>query len=268
MSDLIQRKRQINELLSNKDVCSRLLSLCDNNKNKADSFKANLLNIAMDTSLISCSVQSIIKCALDIASLKLPLSKQLGKVYIVPRKKKDRITSSYITEAETMIGYKGWLELAKRAKLAIKSYIVFKCDKYSLEVVNGNEVLNFAPDFDTRDESNAEWIKNNLRGVIVIIKDTKLNETYIHFVSANTLNKISKCSDSVKNGKYSAYSDWLSEMYQAKAIKYIVSKSAMTETLGEAVYIDNLSDNQDFNMQDNNQLSTENLNKLINENFI
>ena len=82
-------------------------------------------------------MQSIVKASLDIAGLKLNLNKNLGKAYIVPRKV--RVNNTYVTEARIDIGYKGWLELAKRSKLSVKAHSVFDCDEFSYNVVGIDE---------------------------------------------------------------------------------------------------------------------------------
>ena len=254
------RKREIITLLENKEIQERFTSLLGSEKQK-ETFKANLLNIAMDSNLAQCSGQSIIKAALNVASLKLSLSKSLGKAYIVPRNKK--VGNEYITEAHIDIGYKGWLELAKKSKLSIHAYLVFDCDTFSYKIVNNNEIVEFIPNYDVRQEHDYNWIKEHLKGAYVMVKDIKYNEYTNRFVTKETLFKIMQNSDSVKKNKYSAYTDWLGEMLLAKAIKYTVSKTAMSEEIGMAVSFDNENE-QDFNVIQNNSKQTQTINKLNN----
>ena len=68
-----QRKNEVMVLLENKEIQERLCALCGNEASK-DKFKASLLNIALDSNLASCSMQSIVKASLDIAGLKLNLN--------------------------------------------------------------------------------------------------------------------------------------------------------------------------------------------------
>lgn len=254
------RKREIITLLENKEIQERFTSLLGSEKQK-ETFKANLLNIAMDSNLAQCSSQSIIKAALNVASLKLSLSKSLGKAYIVPRNK--RVGNEYITEAHIDIGYKGWLELAKKSKLSIHAYLVFDCDTFSYKIVNNNEIVEFIPNYDVRQEHDYNWIKERLKGAYVMIKDMKHNDYNNRFVTKETLFKIMQNSDSVKKNKYSAYTDWLGEMLLAKAIKYTVSKTAMSEEIGMAVSFDNENE-QDFHTLQNNAKQIQTINKLNN----
>ncbi|TLD82501.1 recombinase RecT [Helicobacter trogontum] len=222
----IQRKNEALALLENKEIQERLCALCGNEASK-DKFKASLLNIALDSNLSACSMQSIVKASLDIAGLKLSLNKNLGKAYIVPRKVK--IGNDYITEARIDIGYKGWLELAKRSKLSVKAHSVFDCDDFVYSVDGVDEYMKLTPNFELRQEHDSAWVKEHLKGIVVGIKDLKSGDSEVKFVSKGTLLKIMQKNDSVKNGKYSAYTDWLHEMLLAKAIKSCLSKTAMSE---------------------------------------
>lgn len=139
-----QRKNEVMVLLENKEIQERLCALCGNEASK-DKFKASLLNIALDSNLSACSMQSIVKASLDIAGLKLNLNKNLGKAYIVPRSV--RQGNSYVTEARIDIGYKGWLELAKRSKLSVKAHSVFDCDDFSYNVVGVDENMTLIPKY-------------------------------------------------------------------------------------------------------------------------
>lgn len=248
-----QRKNEVMVLLENKEIQERLYALCGNEASK-DKFKASLLNIALDSNLAQCSIQSIVKASLDIAGLKLNLNKNLGKAYIVPRSVKSG--NGYITEARIDIGYKGWLELAKRSKLSVKAHSVFDCDEFSYNVVGVDENMTLIPNFEARQEHDSEWVKEHLKGVIVGIKDLKSGDSEIKFVSKGTLFKIMQQNDSVKKGRYSAYTDWLHEMLLAKAIKSCLSKTAMSDEIGLAVSYDNASDMQEFN-SNNTQAKTQ-----------
>lgn len=240
---MIQRKHEALSLLENKEIQERLCALCGSEQSK-DKFRASLLNIALDSNLSQCSMQSIIKASLDIAGLKLSLNKNLGKAYIVPRKVRNG--EQYMTEARIDIGYKGWLELAKRSKLSVKAHAVFDCDTFHYSIHGTNEEMQLIPNFEARKEFDSAWVKEHLKGIVVSIHDVRNQSYEIKFISSGTLFKIMQQNDSVKRGKYSAYSDWLHEMLLAKAIKTCLSKTAMSEEIGLAINYDNESDMQDF----------------------
>ena len=229
---VVERKNKIVRIMESGEITDRLNSLFSKNEDKASKFKATLLNIALDNSLQNCTPASIVKSALMIAELDLPLAKGLGQAYIV----------KYKQDAEAQIGYKGWLALAERNGKAVKPKPVFKCDEFQI-IDNGfDETVIFKPNFDERQEFKPEWVKDNLKGVLVAIKDVKTGIISNTFVSIGKLNQIAGVSPSVKKGSYSPYTEWGLEMYQGKAIKYVLSKTPMNEDLGRAVEIDNRLD--------------------------
>ena len=236
-----QRKNEIKGLMAKSEMKDRFIALLGGEK-QYEAFKANLFNIALDDNLSDCSVYSIVKCALNIASLKLTINKHLGKAYIVPRGKK--VDGQWIKEACVDIGYKGWLDIAKRNNLSVKAFLVYKCDTFEMDFLDEKNTI-FKPNFDLRNESDTKWVEENLKGAFVRVTDLKSGEISDRFIQTGTLIKIMQHNDSVKRGSYSAYSEWLSEMLTAKAIKYTLSKTAMTEEISEAVALDNENE-QDF----------------------
>ena len=232
MSVIVERKNQITSILNAGEIQSRIKNLFNKDDAKAEKFKATILNIALDQSISSCTPASIIKSALMIAELDLPLAKGLGQAYIV----------KYKADAEAQIGYKGWLALAERAGKSVKAKPVFKCDEFELEDNGFDETVKFKPNYDERQEYKPAWVESNLRGVLVAIKDNSTGTVSINFISVGKLKQIAGVSPSVKKGSYSPYTEWGLEMYQGKAIKYILSKTPMNEQIGRAVEIDNQLD--------------------------
>ena len=228
---IIERKNQITGLLSNPEVSSRLISLFSKDENKAEKFKATLMNIALDATLLQCTPASIIKSALQLAELELPLAKGLGQAYIV----------KYKADAEAVIGYKGWLALAERGGKSVKAKAVFKCDVFSLEDNGFDETVTFRPNYDERKDFEPDWVEQNLKGVLVSIKDDNTKTISNNFVSFGKIKQIAGKSPA-RNSKFSPYVDWGLEMYQAKALKYVLSKTPMTEQIARAVEIDNKLD--------------------------
>ena len=228
---IIERKNQITGLLSNPEVTGRLVSLFSKDENKAEKFKATLMNIALDATLLQCTPASIIKSALQLAELELPLAKGLGQAYIV----------KYKADAEAVIGYKGWLALAERGGKSVKAKAVFKCDVFSLEDNGFDETVTFRPNYDERKDFEPDWVEQNLKGVLVSIKDNNTKTISNNFVSFGKIKQIAGKSPA-RNSKFSPYVDWGLEMYQAKALKYVLSKTPMTEQIARAVEIDNKLD--------------------------
>jgi len=71
----------------------------------ADVFAAGVIEVvSSDVNLQKCDPQSILKSALALATLRLPINKSLGFAYVVP----------YKGIAQPQIGYKGLVQLAQR----------------------------------------------------------------------------------------------------------------------------------------------------------
>lgn len=186
---------RLETILGSKERAGKFLSdfvmLCEKNKNQ------NVVDIA--------------NCAIEIASMNLSILPQSGQVYIVPR--------SGVINAE--IGYKGWLILAKRAGVLVRCYPIFKGDDYTFEV-NGFEQkfhLKHAEE-NLFAEKNAKWVQENLQCMAVITKDREGEES-VNLISRELLERLR--SKGTANSP--AYKDWLLEMYQAKAIKYVLRKT-------------------------------------------
>lgn len=226
-----QRKNQISSLVDNRQFKERIINLFGANQAKAEKFRATIMNIALQPSLAQCSPASIMQSALQIAELELPLAKGLGQAYIV----------KYRNDAEAQIGYKGWLAIAERCGKFVKAKPVFKCDHFAMYDNGFDETVEFQPNFDERQDHDVKWVDSNLRGVLIAIKDQKTGVVSNNFVSYQRILKIAGKSPS-RNSKYSPYSEWNLEMYQAKAIKYVVSKTPMSEQLAQAVELDNQRD--------------------------
>ena len=231
MSNITERKKQITTYLSSGEMTNRLASLFENDDKKAEKFKATIINIALDKSLQSCTVQSILKSALDIAEIGLPLAKGLGQAYIV----------KYKRDAQPVIGYKGWLALHERGGKSVKAKPVFACDEFEM-IDNGfDETIVLKPNLDERKEYDVKWVEENLRGVLVAIRDNNTGIVSNTWVSMGKIRQIAGKSPS-RNSDYSPYLEWNLEMYMAKAIKYVTSKTPVGEAIAKAIEIDNRQD--------------------------
>lgn len=245
----LQRKQQITNLVDNEQIQSRIVKLFDNNSDKAEKFRATIMNMALDYSLSNCTPQSIVKSALDIAEVGLPLAKSLGQAYIV----------KYKTDAQAQIGYKGWLAIAERCGKSVKAKPIFSCDFFKMYDNGFDETVEFIPNYDERQDHNVSWVENNLKGVLVALKDHQTDFVTNQFVSFDRIKKIAgmsptldgvdedgnlKRKTSYKTGQLiqAVYDTWNLEMYQAKAIKYVVSKTPMNEQMAQAVELDNKRD--------------------------
>lgn len=188
---------------------------------RANSFLSDFIVLAQQTG--SSDYRQIAKCCIEIASMNLPILKQVGQAYIVPR------SGSLTVE----IGYKGWLVLAKRAGIAVRSYPIFEGDFFSFEVDGFEQKFSFKPlDSNLVENKTASWIENNLKFIAVVTKDLQTGIVSSNLVALETIKKMREVS-TAKNSP--AYRDWLLEMYQAKAIKYVLKRLPI-DTLDDSIF--------------------------------
>lgn len=235
MSNEVARVR---ELINDEKFTKGVLGILGNDERKLNIFKSSLLTIASEPSLAQCSAKSILESAKNIAELDLSLNRLQGHAYILRYGAKDEKGQP---KAQAIIGYKGYVELAKRAGLEIKARSVFSCDEFDIDASGFSEKLTFKPNFTQRNETDSQWFADNFMGVIVMSRDITTGSENFDFVGAMKLYKIAGLSPS-KNSKYSPHQQWQEEMAWAKAIKYVVSKMPLGEKIARAVAIDNLVD--------------------------
>lgn len=87
-------------------------------KDRSDSFMGSLLSLVNgDDYLSKAEPITIISSALKAASMELPIDKNLGYAYIVPFNRKEKQGKNWVThnEAQFIIGYKGYIQLAQRS---------------------------------------------------------------------------------------------------------------------------------------------------------
>jgi len=222
-----ERKKQLSSLLSNEDISQRLADLFSNDKIKRDKFLATLKTIALEQDLIDCDIVSIVRSAMSIAELGLSLNKQMGLAYIVAYKK----------QAQAVISYKGFSLLAKRAGYAIKINEIYRCDEFSIQSNGFDDVVVFTPNFDDRanNDNSKKWTDEHLKGILVGVRDMTTSLTTIEFIPKSKLLQLSRGAQTQK-----VYNAWAIEMYRAKAIKYVLSKLPIGDSLlSQGIALDN-----------------------------
>ncbi|WP_033916546.1 recombinase RecT, partial [Campylobacter sputorum] len=226
MSNAVKtREAQANELIRAKQAQIQLIT---GDKARASTFMTTLANMANDYNLRNCSVESIVNAGLEIVRLGLNPNKTFGQAYVVPFRLKNGGET-----AQLQIGYKGWIGLSYRNGWVFRAVSVYKCDDFKIEFAGIKDNISFNPNYDAsdRDESNGEWIFENLKGVIVYAKDKQDNE-FSEFVPFKKLEKIRQKSQNQnnKNKLEFIWADWAEEMYKAKAIKYVATRLPLLQT--------------------------------------
>ena len=248
MNQLQIREQDARELVRAKmDV---IKTITGGDKAKMSAFAASLTAMASDPALSICSVQSVIGAGLEIVRLGLNPNKTFGQAYVVPFKSK----------AQLQIGYKGWLSLAYRNGWIFRALAAYKCDEFEINFAGIKDDIKFSPNYDERDETNSLWVFNNLRGVIVYVKDAGGNE-FSEFVPFKKLEQLRLKSQNQKDKEAltNIWGEWAEEMYKAKAIKYVATRLPITEQIQEAIN----AENEAYKEQPKLEPQPQNLNEFL-----
>ncbi len=248
MNQLQIREQDARELVRSKmDV---IKTITGGDKAKMSAFAASLTAMASDPALSICSVQSVIGAGLEIVRLGLNPNKTFGQAYVVPFKSK----------AQLQIGYKGWISLAYRNGWIFRALAAYKCDEFEINFAGIKDDIKFSPNYDERDETNSLWVFNNLRGVIVYVKDAGGNE-FSEFVPFKKLEQLRLKSQNQKDKEAltNIWGEWAEEMYKAKAIKYVATRLPITEQIQEAIN----AENEAYKEQPKPEPQPQNLNEFL-----
>lgn len=85
---------------------------------RSDQFMSSLMTLVSgDDYLAKAEPMTIIASAMKAATMELPIDKNLGYAYIVPFNRKEKVGNQWVThnEAQFIIGYKGYIQLAQRS---------------------------------------------------------------------------------------------------------------------------------------------------------
>lgn len=190
----------MSNLLSNgavKDLLAK--TLADN----AGTFTASLIDLyGTDTYLQNCQPKAVMQEALKAVSLKLPINKQLGFAYIVPRKIHDEWTPVF------QIGYKGLIQLAMRSGIYkhINADVVYEGEQVSYNRITGEATIA------------GEATSGNAIGFFAYIETLNGFSKCLYWTKQRVIEHANRYSDSYKKGS-KIWRDNFDEM----AIKTVLS---------------------------------------------
>lgn len=190
----------MSKLLSNgavKDLLAK--TLADN----AGTFTASLIDLyGTDTYLQNCQPKAVMQEALKAVSLKLPINKQLGFAYIVPRKSHGEWTPVF------QIGYKGLIQLAMRIGIYkhINADVVYEGEQVSYNRITGEATIA------------GEATSGNAIGFFAYIETVNGFSKCLYWTKAQVIEHANRYSDSYKAGN-KIWKDNFDEM----AIKTVLS---------------------------------------------
>lgn len=217
MNQISQRETMARALIGSK--MNQLNALLGGNKAKASAFASAIANLANDTNLIRCSIDSIVNCAMQIVQIGLNPNKLLGQAYVV----------AYGNGAQLQIGYKGLIALGYKNGWKFRAVLIYACDEFSIEFGGICDKIKLIPNYDAQNASDNAWLEANLKGAVVFAMD-KDGVEFSEFVSVS---KLKKLRASAKTS--GVWNTWGEEMYRAKALKYVLSRLPITEALLEAI---------------------------------
>ncbi|MBO0419080.1 recombinase RecT [Vagococcus fluvialis] len=87
-------------------------------RDKTDSFMGSLMTlVGGDDYLAKAEPMTIIASAMKAATMDLPIDKNLGYAYIVPFNRSEKVGGQWVkhNEAQFILGYKGYIQLAQRS---------------------------------------------------------------------------------------------------------------------------------------------------------
>lgn len=217
MNQLQPREQEARAIIGSK--MNQLNALLGGNKAKASAFASAIANLANDTNLIRCSIDSIVNCAMQIVQIGLNPNKLLGQAYVV----------AYGNGAQLQIGYKGLIALGYKNGWKFRAVLIYACDEFSIEFGGICDKIKLIPNYDAQNSSDNAWLEANLKGAVVFAMD-KDGVEFSEFVSVS---KLKKLRASAKTS--GVWGTWGEEMYRAKALKYVLSRLPITETILEAL---------------------------------
>lgn len=126
----VENEKKITRWLNNETVKQKFVDVLNKG---ADGFIASLLSLVNENpTLQKCEPETVLTASLTAATLKLPISKNLGFAYIVPYKGK----------AQFQMGWKGYVQLAERTGQykTINADVVYEGQIEDVDFVTGKIV--------------------------------------------------------------------------------------------------------------------------------
>jgi recombination protein RecT len=177
-------------------------------KENCDLFTASLIELyTNDTSLQECEPKLIIAEALKAATMRLPLSKQLGQAWIIPYKKNN------VPIPQFQIGYKGWIQIALRSQQYRRLHAtpVYEGQTVDINYNNGDIVIAGKP------------INKAEIGYFCMFE---LINGFTHslYMSKDDMTRFAEKYSPAFTGKYKEKSKWFTD-YSSMALKTVVKQN-------------------------------------------
>lgn len=230
MNAVVKREAQVADAMQLESIKNQLSGLLNGNQQKMEAFKSRMLKMAVSDGLKGCTPESLIACGMQALTLNLPL--EAGQGYVV----------KYKNVAQLDVGYKGWQVLAKRSGFSVLADAVYSCDFFEQRGFGFDVQFNFEHNHSERNTADDKWVKANIKGVVVSVRDDATGQVVHRYVEHDMLLKIVGMSPS-QASTHSPHNKWAEQMLCAKAIKQVISKMPIdlsrASELAEAIGIVN-----------------------------
>lgn len=196
--------------------------------------KVVLMDIHRNPDLGKCTPKSIYTSLISLASIGLEPGGPLGQAYLVPYNNKDRRTGSVKKEATAIIGYRGYISLARRSgdMASIVAQVVYERDEFDLD---------FAAENPIRHKPHMGGDRGKSIGAYCLAR-FKDGSVHPEFMTMADIEKIRKRSRAANKGP------WVTD-YDEMAKKTVVRRAAkywpLTVEMASALDLDNQADKGD-----------------------
>lgn len=194
-------------------------------KENAGAFTASIIDLyASDTYLQNCAPQAVFAEALKAVSLKLPINKQLGFAYIIPRR------DHGVWKPTFQLGYKGYIQLCMRtgAYRYINAGPVYEGELKRVDKLSGEVDLSGEPASDT------------VVGYFAYMETLNGFRKCLYWSQDKLLRHVKRYSDSYKSGS-KIWKDNFEEMAIKTVLRYLLSHwGVMSTEMEQAFQADNV----------------------------
>jgi recombination protein RecT len=128
-------QRSIKALLTTDDFKQQLGMALPRHIRPDRMLRTILTSVRKTPKLLQCTPESFFSSVLTLAQLGLEPDDPRGQAHLVPFNKKDRNTGQWVPECQVIIGYRGYIDLARRTGevATIRAEVVYERDEFSYE---------------------------------------------------------------------------------------------------------------------------------------
>ena len=194
--------------------------LKDSLKENAGAFAASIIDLySSDTYLQNCAPQAVFAEVLKAVSLKLPINKQLGFAYIIPRR------DHGVWKPVFQLGYKGYIQLCMRtgAYRYINAGPVYEGELKSVDKLSGAVDLS------------GEATSDAVIGYFAYMETLNGFRKCLYWSKEKLVRHVSRYSDSYKGGK-KIWKDNFEEMAIKTVLRYLLSHWGVMSTEMEQAF--------------------------------